>query len=50
MKVLMALSGRVDSSVAAAELLGDGHEVVGIPMRLCGWQQRHRLLLGGRCR
>ena len=36
MKVLMALSGGVDSSVAAAELLGDGHEVVGITMRLWG--------------
>lgn len=36
MKVLVALSGGVDSSVAAAELLGDGHEVVGITMRLWG--------------
>jgi tRNA-specific 2-thiouridylase len=36
MKVLMALSGGVDSSVAAAELLRDGHEVVGITMRLWG--------------
>jgi tRNA-specific 2-thiouridylase len=36
MKVLMALSGGVDSSVAAAELLADGHEVVGITMRLWG--------------
>jgi tRNA-specific 2-thiouridylase len=35
-KVLMALSGGVDSSVAAAELLHDGHEVVGITMRLWG--------------
>ncbi len=32
----MALSGGVDSSVAAAELLDDGHEVVGITMRLWG--------------
>ncbi|MFM2076410.1 MAG: tRNA-specific 2-thiouridylase MnmA [Actinomycetota bacterium] len=32
----MALSGGVDSSVAAAELLRDGHEVVGITMRLWG--------------
>ena len=32
----MALSGGVDSSVAAAELIGDGHEVVGITMRLWG--------------
>lgn len=36
MKVLVALSGGVDSSVAAAELLSDGHEVVGITMRLWG--------------
>jgi len=36
MKVLMALSGGVDSSVAAAELLRAGHEVVGITMRLWG--------------
>jgi tRNA-specific 2-thiouridylase len=35
-KVLMALSGGVDSSVAAAELLAEGHEVVGITMRLWG--------------
>lgn len=32
----MALSGGVDSSVAAAELVRDGHEVVGITMRLWG--------------
>ncbi len=36
MKVLVALSGGVDSSVAAAELLNAGHEVVGITMRLWG--------------
>ena len=36
MKVLMALSGGVDSSVAAAELLREGHQVVGITMRLWG--------------
>jgi tRNA-uridine 2-sulfurtransferase len=36
MRVLMALSGGVDSSVAAAELLAGGHEVVGITMRLWG--------------
>lgn len=38
MKVLVALSGGVDSSVAAAELLKTGHEVVGITMRLWGGQ------------
>ena len=36
MKVLVALSGGVDSSVAAAELLAAGHDVVGITMRLWG--------------
>ncbi|MFM8312045.1 MAG: tRNA 2-thiouridine(34) synthase MnmA [Ilumatobacteraceae bacterium] len=36
MRVLMALSGGVDSSVAAAELLDAGHDVVGITMRLWG--------------
>jgi tRNA-uridine 2-sulfurtransferase len=36
MKVLVALSGGVDSSVAAAELVADGHHVVGITMRLWG--------------
>jgi tRNA-specific 2-thiouridylase len=36
MKVLAALSGGVDSSVAAAELLDAGHHVVGITMRLWG--------------
>jgi tRNA-uridine 2-sulfurtransferase len=36
MKVLCAMSGGVDSSVAAVELLAAGHEVVGITMRLWG--------------
>jgi tRNA-specific 2-thiouridylase len=35
-KVLVALSGGVDSSVAAAELVASGHHVVGITMRLWG--------------
>ncbi|MEO7370900.1 MAG: tRNA 2-thiouridine(34) synthase MnmA [Ilumatobacteraceae bacterium] len=38
MKVLVALSGGVDSSVAAAELVDAGHHVVGITMRLWGGQ------------
>jgi len=33
-KILMAMSGGVDSSVAAALLQQDGHEVVGCFMRL----------------
>jgi tRNA-specific 2-thiouridylase len=35
-KVLVAMSGGVDSSVAAAELRREGHEVVGVTMRLWG--------------
>jgi tRNA-specific 2-thiouridylase len=35
-KVLAALSGGVDSSVAAARLLAAGHEVVGVTMKLWG--------------
>ena len=36
MRVLMAMSGGVDSSVAAAELIAAGHDVVGVTMRLWG--------------
>ncbi|HEU4842600.1 MAG TPA: tRNA 2-thiouridine(34) synthase MnmA, partial [Ilumatobacteraceae bacterium] len=36
MKVLVAMSGGVDSSVAAALLARDGHDVVGVTMRLWG--------------
>lgn len=36
MKVLMAMSGGVDSSVAAALLQREGHDVVGVTMRLWG--------------
>ena len=36
MKVMMAMSGGVDSSVAAALLAADGHDVVGVTMRLWG--------------
>jgi tRNA-uridine 2-sulfurtransferase len=36
MKVLCAMSGGVDSSVAALELLRQGHHVVGVTMRLWG--------------
>ena len=34
--MLVAMSGGVDSSVAAAELKAAGHEVVGVTMRLWG--------------
>ena len=33
-KILLAMSGGVDSSVAAALLAKEGHEVVGVFMRL----------------
>lgn len=36
MKVLLAMSGGVDSSVAGALLLDDGHDVVGVTMKLWG--------------
>jgi tRNA-uridine 2-sulfurtransferase len=36
MKVMLAMSGGVDSSVAGALLLGEGHEVVGVTMKLWG--------------
>src|SRR3989440_2684718 len=39
MKVLTAMSGGVDSSVAAALLLEEGHEVVGVTMKLWGGAQ-----------
>ena len=35
-KVLVAMSGGVDSSVAAALLAAEGHDVVGVTMRLWG--------------
>ena len=36
MRVMLAMSGGVDSSVAGALLLEEGHEVVGVTMRLWG--------------
>ena len=38
MQVLVAMSGGVDSSVAAAMLLDAGHDVVGVTMKLWGGQ------------
>jgi len=35
-RVLVGMSGGVDSSVAAAVLVDEGHEVVGVTMRLWG--------------
>lgn len=36
MRVLVAMSGGVDSSVAAARLVADGHDVVGVTLKLWG--------------
>jgi tRNA-uridine 2-sulfurtransferase len=36
MRVIVAMSGGVDSSVAAARLIAAGHEVVGVTMKLWG--------------
>ena len=44
--VLVAMSGGVDSSVAAALLRDEGHEVVGVTMKLWGGETDTRLLLG----
>jgi tRNA-specific 2-thiouridylase len=41
MKIAVAMSGGVDSSVAAALLKEQGHEVIGFTMQL--WNQRRRL-------
>lgn len=38
MKVLVAMSGGVDSSVAAARLVAAGHDVTGVTMKLWGGQ------------
>ena len=35
-KVMVAMSGGVDSSVAAALMIEQGHEVVGVTLRLWG--------------
>ena len=39
MRVMVGMSGGVDSSVAAALLLEDGHDVVGVTMKLWGGAQ-----------
>ncbi len=43
MKVLVAMSGGVDSSVAAARLVELGHAVTGVTLRLWGGESRRWL-------
>jgi tRNA-specific 2-thiouridylase len=46
-KIVVAMSGGVDSSVAAALLLEQGHEVVGITLQI--WQEATSQTRGGGC-
>jgi tRNA-specific 2-thiouridylase len=47
MRIVVAMSGGVDSSVAAARLAGDGHEVIGLSMQL--YDQRESPEAFGSC-
>ena len=48
MRIVVAMSGGVDSSVAAARLVDAGHEVIGLSMQL--YDQRDAVPHGmGRC-
>ncbi|MFV0452305.1 MAG: tRNA 2-thiouridine(34) synthase MnmA [Propioniciclava sp.] len=49
MKILAALSGGVDSSVAAARLVADGHEVTGVHLALNRNQELYRSGSRGCC-
>lgn len=48
-KVVVAMSGGVDSSVAAALLKEQGYDVYGITMRLSDWESREGRTFGGCC-
>ena len=50
MKIVVAMSGGVDSSVAAALLAREGHEVIGLSMQLYDQQQRTRSASGAAAR
>ena len=48
-KVVVAMSGGVDSSVAAALLKEQGYDVYGVTMRLSDWESREGRTFGGCC-
>lgn len=48
-KVMVAMSGGVDSSVAAALLKEQGYDVYGVTMRLANWQETEGRKFGGCC-
>jgi tRNA-specific 2-thiouridylase len=48
-KVVVAMSGGVDSSVAAALLKEQGHEVIGVTLRLSNWEESEGKKFGGCC-
>jgi len=48
-KVVVAMSGGVDSSVAAALLQEQGYDVYGITMKLANWESREGRTFGGCC-
>jgi tRNA-specific 2-thiouridylase len=49
MRVIVAMSGGVDSSVAAARLLRDGHDVVGVTLHLWDYPDEGEKGSHGRC-
>ena len=48
-KVVVAMSGGVDSSVAAALLKEQGYDVYGITMKLSNWESTEGRTFGGCC-
>jgi len=49
MRVVVAMSGGVDSSMAAARVVDEGHDVVGLTMRLVDAAEDERRGRGGTC-